>query len=173
MGWADNYIEKLKKDEIVHFRPRGDSMKPLIKSNQLVCVKPVKSFIELKKRDVVLCKIKGNQYLHLIKKIRSNQFQIGNNKGGINGWISFDSIYGKYIPKRIRQKDLFQYLKANDVDKANIIYSSIIRFCNKWDIPIPNCCVGEKKNGQNENVLVSWKTNDYSKNSGYFFRNRI
>jgi hypothetical protein len=42
----------------------------------------------------VLCKVGGTQYLHLIKAIRGPSFQIGNNRGGINGWISRNNIYG-------------------------------------------------------------------------------
>ena len=45
--------------------------------------------------DVVLCKVGGRQYLHLIKAIDGNRFLIGNNRGGVNGWIGYNSIYGK------------------------------------------------------------------------------
>jgi hypothetical protein len=45
--------------------------------------------------DVVLCKVSGRQYLHLIKAIDGSRFLIGNNKGGINGWIGHNGIYGK------------------------------------------------------------------------------
>lgn len=96
MGWATNYIQKLKENEVVSFRPRGGSMKGKIESGQLCTVEPV---IEsnLKKGDIVLCKVNGNQYLHLIKAIQGKRYQIGNNRGRINGWITFNSIYGKLI----------------------------------------------------------------------------
>jgi hypothetical protein len=45
--------------------------------------------------DIVLCKVNGNQYLHLVKAIQGARFQIGNNRGRINGWITAASIYGK------------------------------------------------------------------------------
>ena len=32
--------------------------------------------------------------LHLVKAIQCPRFQIGNNRGGINGWIGSNSIYG-------------------------------------------------------------------------------
>lgn len=35
----------------------------------------------------MLCKVNGTEYLHLIKAIQGSRFQIGNNKGRINGWI--------------------------------------------------------------------------------------
>ena len=45
--------------------------------------------------DIVLCKVNGREYLHLIKAIQGNRFQIGNNRGRINGWISANSVFGK------------------------------------------------------------------------------
>jgi hypothetical protein len=35
--------------------------------------------------DIVLCRVSGNQYLHLVKAIQGERFQIGNKRGGING----------------------------------------------------------------------------------------
>ena len=96
MGWASHYIEKLKNNETVSFRPRGGSMKGKIKSGQLCTVSPVEES-ELKKGDIVLCKVNGTEYLHLIKAIQGNRYQIGNNLGRINGWVLFNSIYGKLI----------------------------------------------------------------------------
>jgi hypothetical protein len=31
--------------------------------------------------DIALCKVAGNEYLHLVKTIRSGRYQIGNNPG--------------------------------------------------------------------------------------------
>jgi hypothetical protein len=39
------------------------------------------------------------QYLHLVKAINKNQYQIGNNRGGINGWTNRSNIFGKVIAK--------------------------------------------------------------------------
>jgi hypothetical protein len=47
--------------------------------------------------DIVLCKVKGYEYLHLVKAIQGQRFQIGNNKGRINGWITANSIFGKCV----------------------------------------------------------------------------
>jgi uncharacterized protein YfaA (DUF2138 family) len=47
--------------------------------------------------DIVLCKVNGYQYLHLIKAIQGSRFQIGNNRGRINGWVSHSAIYGKCV----------------------------------------------------------------------------
>jgi len=93
MGWATHYIAQLQNGETVEFRPRGHSMKGKVESGQLVTVEPVGDR-KLKKGDIVLCKVSGNQYLHLIKAIQGNRYQIGNNVGGINGWIGINAIYG-------------------------------------------------------------------------------
>jgi hypothetical protein len=65
-----------------------------IESGQLCTVEPVDVSM-LRVGDIVLCKVNGNQYLHLIKAVQGRRFQIGNNKGRINGWVSANSIYGR------------------------------------------------------------------------------
>ena len=67
-----------------------------IESGQLCTVVPVDSR-DLKVDDIVLCKVKGHEYLHLIKAIRGKRFQIGNNRGLINGWIGAASISGRCV----------------------------------------------------------------------------
>jgi hypothetical protein len=94
MGWASAHIARLQQGETVQFRPRGNSMQGKIESGQLCTVVPV-DVTTLKVGDIVLCKVNGQQYLHLIKAIQSNRFQIGNNRGKINGWVSHNGIYGK------------------------------------------------------------------------------
>ena len=47
-------------------------------------------------------RVKGNVYLHLIKAIDGERFQIGNNRGGINGWVGATAIYG--IAVRVESK---------------------------------------------------------------------
>ena len=96
MGWATTYIDQLKKGETVQFRPRGNSMVGKISSGQLCTVTPVK-IEDMSVGDIVLCKVNGFQYLHLIKAIQGARFQIGNNRGHINGWIGENGIYGKCI----------------------------------------------------------------------------
>ncbi len=94
--WATSYIEELKNGKSVSFRPRGNSMTGKIESGQLCTVNPA-DFNDLKVGDIVLCKVNGNQYLHLIKSIKNDKFLIGNNKGRTNGWIDFEFIYGKCV----------------------------------------------------------------------------
>lgn len=94
MGWAKHYIERLQRGETVWFRPRGNSMRPRIKSGQLCCVEPV-SADDVRVDDIVLCRVRGREYLHLIKAIQGTRYQIGNNRGHINGWIGAGSIFGR------------------------------------------------------------------------------
>jgi hypothetical protein len=96
MGWALAYIEKLREGETVSFRPRGSSMTGKIESGQLCTVEPVETDA-LRVGDIVLCKVNGTEYLHLIKAIQGPRFQIGNNRGRINGWVSANSIYGRCV----------------------------------------------------------------------------
>jgi hypothetical protein len=96
MGWATAYIDQLQNGETVSFRPRGHSMKGKIESGQLCTVVPVDPE-SLKVGDIVLCKVNGSQYLHLVKAIQGPRFQIGNNRGRINGWITAGAIYGRCV----------------------------------------------------------------------------
>ena len=97
MGWATQYIAMLKEGETVQFRPRGNSMVGKIESGQLCTVEPIDNPETLAVGDIVLCKVNGRQYIHLIKAIQGKRFQIGNNRGRINGWISANSVFGKCI----------------------------------------------------------------------------
>ena len=67
-----------------------------IESGQLCTVEPVDP-TTLEVGDIVLCKVNGYEYLHLIKAIQGSRFQIGNNRGRINGWVSQSAIYGKCV----------------------------------------------------------------------------
>jgi hypothetical protein len=96
MGWASQYIASLKEGETVQLRPRGNSMQGKIESGQLCTVEPVDS-AALAVGDIVLCKVNGREYLHLVKAIQGGRFQIGNNRGRINGWVSANSIFGKCV----------------------------------------------------------------------------
>ena len=60
-------------------------MKGRIDSGQLCTVEPISDFAEISKGDIVLCKVNGNQYLHLIKAIQGQRYQIGNNTGCTEG----------------------------------------------------------------------------------------
>ena len=67
-----------------------------IESRQLCTVQSVDSST-LEVGDVVLCKVKGREFLHKITATRGVEFQIGNNKGRVNGWVSTNAIFGKCV----------------------------------------------------------------------------
>lgn len=98
MSWATQYIEQLKLGQTIKFRPHGNSMQPRIESGNLVTVVPtVLSGVSLIPQvgDIVLCKVDGRQWLHLITAIGSDgRYQISNNKGHINGWCMPHNIFG-------------------------------------------------------------------------------
>lgn len=96
MGWAAPWIEQLQRGDTVQFRPRGNSMQGKINSGQLCTVAPVEA-VTLRVGDIVLCKVNGREFLHLIKAIQGPRFQIGNNRGGLNGWVTAGTIYGRCV----------------------------------------------------------------------------
>jgi hypothetical protein len=71
-------------------------MSPRIRSGQLCTVEPVDP-ASLSPSDVVLCKVRGAQYLHFVTAIERDRYQIGNIRGHINGWVSASAIYGRLV----------------------------------------------------------------------------
>lgn len=94
MSWALRAIEALNRGEEVQIRPRGNSMKGKIESGNLVTLVPWPRE-QLEVGDVVLARVNGNDYLHLIKAKDGGRFLIGNNKGGTNGWTR--AVFGKCV----------------------------------------------------------------------------
>ena len=91
-----NYkLERLMNGETFVTKEKGNSMVPLIKSNQEHVLEPV-IIDNVKPGDIVYCKVKGNWYTHLVKAVDEKKgLLIGNNKGGINGWTK--AVYGKVV----------------------------------------------------------------------------
>ena len=88
-------LERLQKGETFVTSEKGNSMVPLIKSGQEHRLAPA-NCMTVEKGDIVYCKVNGRFYTHLVKaKKEDGSCQIGNNKGGINGWTK--QIYGKVI----------------------------------------------------------------------------
>lgn len=100
-------IEILKKEIFVYMKPSGNSMTPIIKSKDKIkignrdWVKETFGRTDYRVGTPVYCKVKGKYYVHLIKaeKIENGKkyYQIGNNKGKINGWTSEDNIFGEVV----------------------------------------------------------------------------
>lgn len=98
MNWTQ-HITKLRAGETVSFRPKGNSMQGKVESGQLCTVEPVKDPGAVKEGDIVLAKVKGNIYFHLVKAVRVNgvrQFLIGGVRSE-NGWASENAIFGRCI----------------------------------------------------------------------------
>jgi hypothetical protein len=89
-SWAAEHIEMLKRGATVTFRPRGRSM---------VMVEPMFYGNGVEVGDVVLCRVGRVDYLHLVKRHdkKQHRFQIGNNRGRINGWIEPEMIFGRIV----------------------------------------------------------------------------
>lgn len=98
MSWATPYILQLREQGWAEFRPRGHSMEPRVRDNELVRVEAITDDTALKWNDVVLCTVNGRQYLHLIKAINGERYLIGNNRGGLNGWTNRAHIHGVLVP---------------------------------------------------------------------------
>ncbi len=93
MGWASFHIERLKAGETVQVRPRGNSMSGKIESGQLCTIVPADRR-DIDVGDIVLCKVRGREYLHIVKAIQGARYQIGNNRGFINGWVGGNAVFG-------------------------------------------------------------------------------
>ena len=68
-------------------------MRGRIESGQLCTIVPV-VHDRLAVGDIVLCKVRGREYLHILKAIQGPRYQIGNNRGLINGWVGRNAIFG-------------------------------------------------------------------------------
>lgn len=99
MGWADHAKAELREGRTVEVRPRGNSMVPLVMSGDLCTLRPFKDGEAPAKNDIVLCRVKGRDYLHLVKAVsmQGQRFQIGNNKGRINGWVGKNALFGLLV----------------------------------------------------------------------------
>lgn len=95
MSWADNAIRQLQAGYVTSIEPRGNSMTGKVESGDRVVLFPIINPPE--KDDIVLVKVKGKVYLHLVKAVQGKRFQIGNNRGGVNGWVGIGAIYGKAV----------------------------------------------------------------------------
>lgn len=96
MGWADRAKEALRRGESVTVRPRGHSMRPKVNDGDLVTLEPCAPE-QVSVGAIVLVRVGGNDFLHLVTAVDGQRFQIGNNRGHINGWVGPAAIYGRAI----------------------------------------------------------------------------
>jgi hypothetical protein len=93
MGVLDMIAARVAAGETAEFRPTGSSMVPLIRSRQLVTVRPVLP-AKIEVGDIVLCRVAGTTYLHRVSAVDATRVQISNNRGRVNGWTSHARVFG-------------------------------------------------------------------------------
>lgn len=72
-------------------------MRPRIESGALCTVAPLTTSDAIVPGDVVLCRVRGVHYLHLVRAVDGPRCLIGNNRGGVNGWIGRAALYGRLV----------------------------------------------------------------------------
>jgi phage repressor protein C with HTH and peptisase S24 domain len=92
-------LAQLRAGETVVLHPRGNSMLPLIRSGERVEVAPIGPDTTIEKGDIVVAKVRGRVYVHLVSAVRGAgaQYQISNNHGHANGWVTRNGLYGKVV----------------------------------------------------------------------------
>ncbi len=88
-------VKRLLNGETFITKEHGNSMVPKIHSGQEHKLAPA-TWETVEVGDMVYCRVRKNYYTHLVKaKNKTQGCQIGNNKGGINGWTK--QVFGKVI----------------------------------------------------------------------------
>jgi translation initiation factor IF-1 len=97
MSWS-RIIDRLEAGESVSIRPTGNSMTPRIMPKDKVTISPIKRAGRLdhpiEEGMVVLAKVNGRHFLHLVSGRTGDRIQISNNHGHVNGWTHIDKVYG-------------------------------------------------------------------------------
>ena len=99
MTWADGAVEALRSGRTATVRPHGLSMAGRVEDGQAVALEPA-SLSGVLVGDVVLVRVRGRILLHLVKAADGRRFLIGNNRGGVNGWVGPDAVYGVAVGLR-------------------------------------------------------------------------
>jgi len=94
MAWFTHAVQQLTAGREATVRPTGNSMTPKVRSKATATLRPNNDPAGLKTGDIVLVKVNGNVYLHLISATDRQRVQISNNKGRVNGWVPRTSVFG-------------------------------------------------------------------------------
>jgi SOS-response transcriptional repressor LexA len=97
MAWCDHAVAELRAGRRVEIRPKGHSMCPRIQSGALVLLEPVRDPASLRAGQIVLAKVRGSWYLHLISATDPTRVQIANNRGHVNGWVARSAVVGRVV----------------------------------------------------------------------------
>ena len=95
--WAAVACEALLRGETIQVQPRGYSMSGRISDGDIVTLQPC--FAEtLVPGDMVLAQVQGRHYshivLHQVLEREAGRFLIGNNLGGVDGWVTVQDVFG-------------------------------------------------------------------------------
>ncbi len=85
-------LRRLAVGEKVINKEGGNSMLPLIQSREPVTLEAVDAS-KLERGDIVYVKVHGRVYTHKVLSVGQGEVQIGNNRGGVNGWTKLDNVY--------------------------------------------------------------------------------
>jgi phage repressor protein C with HTH and peptisase S24 domain len=96
MNWNE-IVQKLKENGEVTTRVSGGSMTPRIRSGETITI--TSDLGEIRKGDIVFCKVQGRYFVHLVSAVKNDQVQISNNHGHVNGWTPRDKIFGRVVHK--------------------------------------------------------------------------
>lgn len=96
MSQFDHAITELKAGREAVVRPRGSSMRPKVESGARVRLAPLDGR-PLRRGDIVLARVRGTVYLHLVSALEGERVQIANNRGHVNGWTAKEHVYGRAI----------------------------------------------------------------------------
>ena len=96
-------LRRLDAGEKVEYKEGGNSMRPIIAHREPVTVAPVDTE-KLEKGDIVLAKVRGHFYTHLVSATEGERVQISNNQGHVNGWIHRSKVYGIIIAVNGRRR---------------------------------------------------------------------
>lgn len=88
----DRVVEDLKKGPVT-FKTKGGSMTPKIRSGETVTVAPIADH-DVARGDIVIARVGGRLYLHLVTATEKDRVQISNNHGHVNGWTSRANVFG-------------------------------------------------------------------------------
>lgn len=91
MNWE--IAKQLQAGKTITIKPRGNSMTPRIESGEAVTLTPIRDE-DIEVGNIVLSRVKGKFWLHLISAVDGDRVQISNNKGRVNGWTHRSNVYG-------------------------------------------------------------------------------
>lgn len=93
MSWARHAVDALRRGDAARVRPHGSSMRGCIEDGDPVLLLPC-SREQLRVGDAVLVRVRGSVLLHLVHARQGERLLIGNNRGGLNGWVGPAAVYG-------------------------------------------------------------------------------